>query len=57
MLLGSSDIPGTQVKVVTESGVVYLMGIVTKKEAERISDEAATTSGVKRVVRLFELLD
>ena len=57
MLLGSSDIPGTQVKVVTENGVVYLMGLVTKKEADKISDKAATTSGVKRVVRMFELLD
>ena len=57
VLLGSSDIPGTQVKVVTENGVVYLMGMVTKKESERISDAAATTSGVKRVVRLFELVD
>lgn len=57
VLLGSSDIPGTQVKVITENGVVYLMGLVTKKEVERISDVASTTSGVKRVVRLFELLD
>ena len=57
VLLGSSDIPGTQVKVVTENGVVYLMGLVTKKEAESISNQAATTSGVKRVVRMFELTD
>jgi osmotically-inducible protein OsmY len=57
ILLGSSDVSGTQVKVITENGVVYVMGLVTKKEAERISDVAATTSGVKRVVRLFELLD
>jgi osmotically-inducible protein OsmY len=57
ILLSSSDIPGTQVKVLTENGVVYLMGLVSKKQSELISDEAATVSGVKRVVRLFELLD
>lgn len=56
-LLGSSDIQGTRVKVVTENGVVYLMGLVTQKEAEHISDLAASVSGVQRVVRLFELVD
>ena len=56
-LLGDSDISGTRVKVVTENGVVYLMGLVTRKEAERITDVAATTSGVKRVVKLFEFID
>jgi len=56
-LLGSSDISSGVVKVVTENGVVYLMGLVTEKQAERVTDIAATTSGVKRVVRLFELLD
>lgn len=53
-LLHSSDIRGTQVKVVTENGVVYLMGLVTQQEAALISDEAARVSGVRRVVRLFE---
>ena len=56
-LLGSGDIEGSKVKVVTEDGVVYLMGLVTREEAERISDTAAGLSGVQRVVRLFELLD
>lgn len=53
-LLASSDIQGSRVKVVTENGVVYLMGLVTEKEADRISDKAAAVSGVRRVVRLFE---
>jgi osmotically-inducible protein OsmY len=56
-LLGSGDIEGSKVKVVTEDGVVYLMGLVTREEAERISDTAAGLAGVQRVVRLFELLD
>lgn len=45
------------VKVVTEAGVVYLLGIVTRTEADAATDIAATTPGVKRVVRLFEYLD
>ena len=56
-LLQSAEIDGGRVKVITENGVVYLMGLVTQKEADRITDIAATTSGVNRVVRLFELLD
>jgi len=46
----------TRVKVVTERSVVYLMGIVNRDEAEAASRIAATTSGVARVVRLFEYM-
>lgn len=56
-MLANGDIQGNRVKVVTENGVVYLMGLATRDEAERIAAEAADTSGVQRVVKLFELLD
>lgn len=42
------------VKVVTEAGVVYLMGLVTREEADAAVDIARTTSGVSRVVKEFE---
>lgn len=42
------------VKVVTEAGVVYLMGLVTQREADAAVDIARTTGGVLRVVRVFE---
>ena len=42
------------VKVVTEDGTVYLLGIVKKPEADRATEIARTTSGVRRVVRVFE---
>jgi osmotically-inducible protein OsmY len=45
------------VKVVTESNVVYLLGMVTHKEADDATEIARTTSGVQKVVRLFEFLD
>lgn len=56
-LLGNPDIQGSRVKVVTEDGVVYLMGLVTRSEAERITNEVSEISGVQKVVKLFELID
>jgi osmotically-inducible protein OsmY len=43
-----------QVKVVTERGIVYLMGLVNKKEADDATDIARSTPGVQKVVRVFE---
>ncbi len=45
------------VKVVTENKVVYLLGIVNHKESEAAADIAATTSGVDKVVKVFEYTD
>jgi osmotically-inducible protein OsmY len=45
------------VKVVTEDNVVYLMGLVTKQEADAATDIARTTGGVTKVVRVFEITD
>ncbi len=44
------------VKVVTERGVVYLMGVVRRGEGDAASDIARTTSGVQRVVKVFEYI-
>ena len=41
------------VKVVTEHGIVYLMGIVTRSEAQRAVHIASTSAGVQRVVKIF----
>ena len=43
------------VKVVTCSGVVFLMGLVTPKEADDATEIARTTDGVEKVVRVFEI--
>jgi len=45
------------VKVVTEASVVYLLGLVKRKEADDAVEIARTTSGVQKVVKLFEYLD
>jgi osmotically-inducible protein OsmY len=44
------------VKVVTERGVVYLMGIVRRDEGDAAADIARTTRGVQRVVKLFDYI-
>jgi len=44
----------THVKVVTDRQVVYLMGLVKRDEADNAAQIASTTSGVLRVVKLFE---
>jgi len=45
------------VKVVTEANVVYLLGLVKRKEAGDAIEIARTTGGVQKVVNLFEYLD
>lgn len=44
-------------KVVTENSIVYLMGLVTKQEANDATEIARTTSGVQKVVRVFEFIN
>lgn len=44
------------VKVVTEAGVVFLLGLVTQTEANDAVEIARTTGGVQKVVRVFEIV-
>lgn len=53
-LLGNGKVSPTHVKVVTEAGTVYLMGLVTEAEGDAAVEVARSTSGVNRVVKLFE---
>jgi osmotically-inducible protein OsmY len=53
-------VPGfdpTRVKVTTEQGVTYLMGMVSAEEADAASEVARRARGVRRVVRVFEYGD
>ena len=47
----------THVKVVTDRGVVYLMGLVRRAEADAAAQIAASTKGVARVVKVVEYID
>lgn len=49
--------PANYVKIVTENGVVYLMGLVTKEEADAAVDIARNTEGVTKVVKVFEYIN
>ena len=55
-LVDAKDIQASAIKVVTERGTVYLMGVVTEREAARASDLARSVSGVQKVVRVFEVI-
>ena len=55
-LVDAKDVQVNAYKVVTERGVVYLMGRVTEREAGRATDIARGVSGVQKVVRLFEVV-
>src|SRR3990172_6517970 len=56
-LLGTKGFDSTRVKVVTEAGVVYLLGLVTRAEADIATEAARQTDGVQRVVKIFEYVD
>jgi osmotically-inducible protein OsmY len=53
-ILDASRVNPIHVKVVTEQGAVYLMGIVTELEANDAVEVARTTGGVIKVVKVFE---
>jgi osmotically-inducible protein OsmY len=50
----AKDLQVNAVKVVTERGIVYLMGRVTPREAKRATDIARSIGGVTKVVRVFD---
>lgn len=53
-LLDSKDLVSNAFKVVTERGTVYLMGRVTPREADRATAIVRGTTGVQKVIRVFE---
>ena len=55
-LIDAKDLQANAFKVVVERGVVYLMGRVTSREAERGADVARAVAGVEKVVKVFEIL-
>jgi osmotically-inducible protein OsmY len=59
-ILGINNIEGfngTRVTVVTSNGTVYLMGLVTHKEADAVTEVARQVGGVQRIVKVFEYFD
>nr|VFK37685.1 MAG: Osmotically-inducible protein OsmY, contains BON domain [Candidatus Kentron sp. TC]VFK40857.1 MAG: Osmotically-inducible protein OsmY, contains BON domain [Candidatus Kentron sp. TC]VFK53698.1 MAG: Osmotically-inducible protein OsmY, contains BON domain [Candidatus Kentron sp. TC] len=55
-LIANEDVDATRIKVVTERGIVYLMGLVTREEADISTEIVRRVGGVQRVIRLFEYI-
>lgn len=55
-LVDAKDISANSFKVVTERGIVYLMGRVTQREANKATEIARGVNGVSKVVRVFEYI-
>ncbi len=56
-MLFASDFPSAKIKVVTENGEVFLMGLVTQEEANKAVDIARNVDGVTKVIKVFELIE
>ncbi|MCZ6525445.1 MAG: BON domain-containing protein [Gammaproteobacteria bacterium] len=56
-LLHDKRTPGTRIKIVTENGVVYLIGLLSRAEADSATEIARHTRGVQKVVKLFQYID
>jgi len=55
-LVKAQDLHANVIKVCTESGTVYLMGLVSRREADRAAQVASRVGGVQRVVTVFEFI-
>lgn len=55
-MIGTEGVNPLQIKVVVENGVVYLMGMVTREEAEQAVNVAQQAYGVQKIVKVFEYL-
>jgi len=57
ILLANKDINSGRIKIVTENGVVYLMGLLSRIESDRVAQLISTTGGVQKVVKAVEYID
>lgn len=57
LLLANENVPGRDIKVVTENGIVYLMGLIRRADADAATEVARNAGGVRKVVRIFEYVD
>lgn len=53
----SSEAPAGRTKVVTENGVVYLFGLLTRKEADAVVDQVQKVYGVQKIVKIIEYIE
>jgi osmotically-inducible protein OsmY len=56
-MIADNSVPSSRIKVVTENGIVYMLGLVTHQEANLATNIVQGVSGVQRIVKLFEYID
>lgn len=56
-LVGAGDFPSRQVRLTTDEGRVYLLGLVTREQGQQAESLAAAVNGVQRVVSIFDYTD
>lgn len=56
-MLADSTIPGSRIKIVTENGIVYMLGLVTRQEANLTTHLVQGVDGVQKIVKLFEYIN
>ena len=56
-MLTDSAVPGSRIKIVTDNGIVYMMGLLTQAEATRAANLVQGVSGVQKIVKVFEYID
>jgi osmotically-inducible protein OsmY len=55
-LMDTAGVPANSIKVVTDRGIVYLMGRLTRRETELATEAVRTLSGIERVVRVIDFI-
>ncbi|MGE8496197.1 MAG: BON domain-containing protein [Pseudomonas sp.] len=53
-MLADSSIPGSRIKVITENGIVYMLGLVSRQEANQATNLVQSVSGVQKIIKLFQ---
>ncbi len=57
LLLGSKEVPSSQINVIAENGTIFLMGLISQSEGDRAANLVRNVSGVSRVVKVFEYIN
>ncbi len=55
-MMAAENFPSSRIKVVTENGTVYLMGLVTTQEADMAVEITRESYGVQKIVKVFEYI-
>ncbi|WP_286975839.1 BON domain-containing protein [Pseudomonas sp.] len=56
-MLADTSVPSTNIKVITENGIVYMLGLVTHAEANQATNVVQGVGGVQKIIKLFQYTD